>query len=607
MSLHERTSGLRPSASIPQSHWATEKGSGAEELPVSSSQRQVDRGATFLRVGSGDVAELHERLSSSRGSGASTDGLDQQTSAPTPGRNWTVRTGDWQYQQGEGPSTPVRGEQNSLVAFVRSREGALGLLSMALLIFQGTALSLTLRFSRTREGTQYLASVAVVWTELIKLLVCMVAQMVECGRTAGQRGLAFRGEMVHQAEEILGRSWPMLVPAALFVMQQVLVIVAASHLDAVTFQICSQSFKIMPTALFAVWLLGQYLAPLQWASLPVLAVGVVFVTMNGSTPAGGGSFEGESDLVLGLAASALSGLSSAYAGVYFEKYVKGKQGQTLWIRNLQLSLYGVCLSLAYTYLKDGRSVAIGGLMQGFDGIVWGVVALQVFGGLIVGMVVKYADNILKNFANALSVIFTVIGAVPLFHQYPSGWFIVGVAAVMLSVFMYGKSTPQGYETFEACFKTLAGRNLLPSTMEDTAGIMRWLSPLRRRPDSAADKDRDGRARCSARGTAIRVILIASSIAILIAMIALTHHPRTQEVMQRGAEEIGKMLNKGFDRQRLPTSELAATLAADATSGDSLGGLADEQKASGIRGQQLLGDPNSAARQWMKDGLDDEMS
>ena len=45
---------------------------------------------------------------------------------------------------------------------------------------------------------------------------------------------------------------------------QVLVIVAASHLDAVTFQICSQSFKIMPTAFFAVWLLGQYLTPLQW-------------------------------------------------------------------------------------------------------------------------------------------------------------------------------------------------------------------------------------------------------------------------------------------------------------------------------------------------------
>ena len=48
-----------------------------------------------------------------------------------------------------------------------------------------------------------------------------------------------------------------------------LVIIAASHLDAVTFQIGSQSFKILPTALFAAWLLGQRLTGMQWGSLPV--------------------------------------------------------------------------------------------------------------------------------------------------------------------------------------------------------------------------------------------------------------------------------------------------------------------------------------------------
>ena len=73
---------------------------------------------------------------------------------------------------------------------------------------------------RTREGTQYLASVAVIWTELIKLLVCVGAQAAECTRTAAQRGLCFREEAMHQAYEILGRSWPMLIPAGLFVMQQ---------------------------------------------------------------------------------------------------------------------------------------------------------------------------------------------------------------------------------------------------------------------------------------------------------------------------------------------------------------------------------------------------
>ena len=66
---------------------------------------------------------------------------------------------------------------------------------------------------------------------------------------------------------------------------QVLVIVAASHLDAVTFQICSQAFKILPTAVFAALLLGQRLTGLQWASLPVLAAGITFTTFTG----GGGS------------------------------------------------------------------------------------------------------------------------------------------------------------------------------------------------------------------------------------------------------------------------------------------------------------------------------
>ncbi len=91
---------------------------------------------------------------------------------------------------------------------------------------------------RTREGTQYLASVAVVWTELIKLLVCMVAQMVECVRSAGQRGLPLRDEMVHQAEEILGRSWPMLVPAALFVMQQARAFSASMHASGDASSLC---------------------------------------------------------------------------------------------------------------------------------------------------------------------------------------------------------------------------------------------------------------------------------------------------------------------------------------------------------------------------------
>ena len=201
------------------------------------------------------------------------------------------------------------------------------------------------------------------------------------------------GEVTNRMREVLATSRPMAVPAALFVAQQLLVIVAASHLDAVTFQICSQSFKIVPTALFAVWLLGQALTPSQWASLPVLALGTVFVTLNGSNASSGGSASAVTaaaapgGLLIGLSASILSGLSSAFAGVYFERYVKGRHGQSLWVRNLQLSLYGTPLAAAYALLVDGRALRArsvhGGLLEaafeGFDAVVWSVVLLQVGG------------------------------------------------------------------------------------------------------------------------------------------------------------------------------------------------------------------------------------
>ena len=62
---------------------------------------------------------------------------------------------------------------------------------------------------------------AVIYTEVVKLGICMAAQAGVCWHTAGERGLSMREEMVHQAKEIFGKSFPMIIPAGLFVMQQV--------------------------------------------------------------------------------------------------------------------------------------------------------------------------------------------------------------------------------------------------------------------------------------------------------------------------------------------------------------------------------------------------
>ncbi|GAB4823747.1 hypothetical protein N2152v2_010793 [Parachlorella kessleri] len=325
---------------------------------------------------------------------------------------------------------------------------------MVLLVLQGTSLSLALRYSRVKPGTPYLGSVSVLLTELLKLAICLAVQLRSCRAGAVEDGVSVVKACRKQLQTILAQSLPMLLPAAMFVMQQVLLIIAATHLDAVAFQIFSQSFKLVPTALFAYWLLGQHLDPIQWASIPVLAAGVILVTINNGAAGGGaaaaalaarqaagleGSLLEGLGWVVGMVACSVSGLSSAYAGVYFEKYVKGKNAASLWVRNIQLGVWGVPLSCVYMAAKDGGRIRQAGVLQGFDASAWLVVALQVFGGLVTGMVVKYCDNILKNFALAISVILTVLVVIPLFGQWPSGFFLLGVGLVLLSVFMYGKA------------------------------------------------------------------------------------------------------------------------------------------------------------------------
>ena len=66
---------------------------------------------------------------------------------------------------------------------------------------------------------------------------------------------------------------------------------------------------------------------------------------------------------------------------------------------------------------------------------------QAFGGLVVAMTVKYADNILKGFATSISIIVSsVFSYLVLNDLIPGGYFILGTGLVILATFMYGSSS-----------------------------------------------------------------------------------------------------------------------------------------------------------------------
>eukprot|EP00063_Salmo_salar_P050258 XP_014025093.1 PREDICTED: UDP-N-acetylglucosamine transporter-like isoform X3 [Salmo salar] len=206
-----------------------------------------------------------------------------------------------------------------------------------------------------------------------------------------------RQEITHKPIETL----KLAIPFGIYTLQNNLLYVALSNLDAATYQ-------ILTTALFSVCMLGRRLGVYQWLSLLILMAGVALVQWP-SESLGDTEKEqmSEGSQFVGVVAVLVACCSSGFAGVYFERILKETK-QSVWVRNIQLGMFGLVFGLMGMFAYDGERVRESGMFKGYNTITWTVVALQALGGLVIAAVIKYADNILKGFATSLSIILSTL-------------------------------------------------------------------------------------------------------------------------------------------------------------------------------------------------------
>ena len=198
--------------------------------------------------------------------------------------------------------------------------------------------------------------------------------------------------------------------------------------------------KILTTALFSVLMLNKKLSVVQWGSLVCLFLGVALVQVQELSSSPPSTTAQVQRPLLGLMAVIISCLSSGFAGVYVEKMLKQTKA-SLWLRNVQLGMFGALAGIACVVLKDFGAVSANGVFYGYDYLVWTVITQQALGGLIVAIVVKYADNILKGFSTSLSIIVSCVVSVFIFQYVITFQFVVGAIAVILAIYFYGKYPP----------------------------------------------------------------------------------------------------------------------------------------------------------------------
>ncbi|XP_048844938.1 solute carrier family 35 member A3b isoform X1 [Brienomyrus brachyistius] len=307
-------------------------------------------------------------------------------------------------------------------------------LSLGVLVLQTTSLVLTMRYSRTLpgDGPRYLASSAVVIAELLKIVTCVLLVFKDHSYSVRALNSVLTEEILKKRMDTL----KLAIPSGIYTLQNNLLYVALSNLDAATYQVTYQ-LKILTTALFSVSMLGRRLSVYQWLSLLILMTGVALVQWPSESSSPDEKQLSAGSQLAGVMSVLVACFSSGFAGVYFEKILKESK-QSVWVRNIQLGLFGLVFGLMGMFVYDGERVKESGMFQGYNKITWTVVALQALGGLVIAAVIKYADNILKGFATSLSIILsTVISYFWLEDFDPTSIFFLGTLLVIVATFLYG--------------------------------------------------------------------------------------------------------------------------------------------------------------------------
>ncbi|XP_061643788.1 UDP-galactose translocator isoform X1 [Phyllopteryx taeniolatus] len=332
-------------------------------------------------------------------------------------------------------------------------------LSLAVLVVQNASLILSIQYVRTLPGERFLATSAVVMAEILKVLACLLIILLQKRCHVKETVLFLVDAILFQYKDTL----KLALPSLIYTLQNNLQYIAISNLPAATFQVTYQ-LKILTTALFSVLMLRKTLSKVQWFSLLLLFVGVAIVQVQhgGNKDA----VKANQNYTAGLAAVIISCLSSGFAGVYFEKILKTNSA-SVWLRNVQLGIFGTALGMLALWWNDGAAVAHRGFFLGYTSMVWCVILNQAFGGLLVAVVVKYADNILKGFATSFSIIISTIMSIYLFAFRVDPLFVAGAGLVISAVYMY--SLPKSSATLNSSFSALR-------TEDSTSKKRRMYSP-----------------------------------------------------------------------------------------------------------------------------------
>lgn len=210
------------------------------------------------------------------------------------------------------------------------------------------------------------------------------------------------------------------IPAAIYLVQNYCALMAYQNLPPITFNVLNQT-KTLSAALCCFLILGRVQSPLQIASLFLLLLSALVIekvvplqrykdtdittataTKGDTTPTTESvttTVDRRSEIINGVIPVLIASFLSGLAGALSQKSLQ-TMGRDSYLFTMELSAASLLFLIASLLLSspDGKLIRKQGFFYGWTRQTWIPVVTNALGGIIVGLVTKYAGSVRKGFA-----------------------------------------------------------------------------------------------------------------------------------------------------------------------------------------------------------------
>lgn len=297
------------------------------------------------------------------------------------------------------------------------------LFTLMVIIYGSHAPLITL--TKVNGEVPFNSSSCVVLIELAKLLISLVTLIV----TGSFSALQSRPSLVIVA--------PYAIPAVLYALNNNLVVHMQAYMDPSSYQVLS-NLKIASTAVLYSFCLSKRLKLRQWFALGLLMTAGVchsYSSLDWEESGGNSDANDQSRLRItawGLFLILVYCCVSGLAAVYTEMVLK-RQKLPLSLQNLYLYVFGVGLNLVSSFpaIANGK-----GFLEGYDFVVWIIIAGQAVNGLLMSVVLKHGSGVTRLFVISCSMLVNALMSWAMLGLQLTPIFLLPVTLIGLAAYLY---------------------------------------------------------------------------------------------------------------------------------------------------------------------------